>query len=54
MHFHVVGVQKRAKKCTKERDARAKFLLCLKQYKAYCFLTFSLPSGGVDCRLRPL
>ena len=27
MHFHVVVVQKRAKKCTKERDARAKLLL---------------------------
>ena len=24
-HFHVVVVQRRAKKCTKRRDARAKF-----------------------------
>ena len=28
-HFHVVVVQKRAKKCTKKRDARAKVLFCL-------------------------
>ena len=28
-HFHVVVVQKRAKKCTKKRGARAKFLSCL-------------------------
>ena len=27
--FHVVVVQKRAKKCTKKRDARAKLLFCL-------------------------
>ena len=27
-HFHVVVVQKRAKKCTKKRDARAKLLFC--------------------------
>ena len=28
-YFHVVVVQKRAKKCTKKRDARAKLLFCL-------------------------
>ena len=28
-HFNVVVVQKRAKKCTKKRHARAKLLLCL-------------------------
>ena len=28
-HFHVVVVQKRAKKCTKNRDARARLLFCL-------------------------
>ena len=28
-HFHVVVVQKRAKKCTKKRDAREKLLFCL-------------------------
>ena len=28
-HFHVVVVQKRATKCTKMRDARAKLLFCL-------------------------
>ena len=28
-HFHVVVVQKRAKKCTKKRDARAKLLFFL-------------------------
>ena len=28
-HFHVVVVQKRAKKCTKKGDARAKLLFCL-------------------------
>ena len=28
-HFHVVVVQKQAKKCTKKRDARAKLLFCL-------------------------
>ena len=28
-HFHVVVVQKRAKKCTKNRGTRAKLLFCL-------------------------
>ena len=28
-HFHVVDVQKRAKKCTKKGDARAMLLFCL-------------------------
>ena len=28
-HFHAVVLQKRAKKCTKKRGARAKLLLCL-------------------------
>ena len=43
-NFHVVVVQKRAKKCTKKRDARAKLLFA---YKIY-FLTFSLPSVSLD------
>ena len=36
-HFHVVVVQKRAKKCTKERDARAKLLFCLLNL-LFCFV----------------
>ena len=28
-HFHIVVVQKRAKKCTNKRDARAKLLFCI-------------------------
>ena len=43
-NFHVVVVQKRAKKCTKKRDARAKLLFAYKTY----FLTFSLPSASLD------
>ena len=27
-HFHVIVVQKRAKECTKKRDARANLLFC--------------------------
>ena len=35
-HFHVVVVQRRAKKCTKRRDARAKFgLLCQSKPTAF-------------------
>ena len=37
-HFHVVVVQRRAKKCTKRRDARAKFGL-LFQSKPIAFFT---------------
>ena len=37
-------MQKRAKKCTKKRDARAKLLFAYKTY----FLTFSLPSASLD------
>ena len=44
-HFHVVVVQRRAKKCTKRRDARAKFgLLC--QSKPIAFLPFSFTSAS--------
>ena len=43
-NFHVVVVQKRAKKCTKKRDASAKLLFAYKTY----FLTFSLPSASLD------
>ena len=37
MHFHVVVVQKRAKKCTKKRDARAKLLFCFQLIKPIVF-----------------
>ena len=48
MHFHVVVVQKRAKKCTKKRDARAIYCFV---YKTYCFLTFSLSSVSLDLKV---
>ena len=35
-HFHVVVVQKRAKKCTEKRDALAKLLFCLKPIVFCC------------------
>ena len=35
MHFHVVVMQKRTKKCTKKRDAQL-------------LITFSLPSASLD------
>ena len=47
-HFHVVVVQKRAKKCTKERDARAKLLFCL--LNVLFFLTFLLSSALLDLK----
>ena len=40
--FHVVVVQRRQKKCTKKRDARAKLLFY--QSQAVAFLPFSLTS----------
>ena len=48
-HFHVVVVQKRAKKCTRKRDAHAKMLFCLKSL--LFFLTFSLPSASLDLKV---
>ena len=42
-HFHVVVMQRRAKKCTKRREARAKFGL-LFQSKPIAFLPFSFTS----------
>ena len=50
-HFHVVVVQRRATKCTKRRDARAKFgLLC--QSKPIAFLPFSFTSPSSLLKLR--
>ena len=37
-HFHVVVVQKRAKKCTNKRDAREKLLFCLQNLLVFYVL----------------
>ena len=57
-HFHVVVVQKRAKKCTEKRDALAKLLFCLKPIVffvvvvvVFLFLTFSFPSASLELKV---
>ena len=50
-HFHVVVVQKREKKCTKKRDARAKLMFCLLNLLVFFFFTFSLPSASLDLKV---
>ena len=47
-HFHVVGVQKRAKKCTKKRDARAKMLFAC---KTFCFFDDLIAVRVVDLKV---
>ena len=48
-HCYVVVVQKRAKKCTKKRDARAKLLFCF--WNLLFFFTFSLLSASLDLKV---
>ena len=49
-YFHVVVVQKRAKKCKKKkRDARAKLLFFFN--KPIVFYTLSLPSASLDLKV---
>ena len=44
------SLAKTGKKCTKERDARAKLLFCLLN-QWFFFFTFSLPSASLDRKL---
>ena len=49
-HVHVVVMQKRAEKCTKQCGARAKLLL-IKLIPFFFFLKFSLPSASLDLKV---
>ena len=49
-HVHVVVMQKRAEKCTKQCGACAKLLL-IKPIPFFSFLKFSLPSASLDLKV---